>query len=113
MAGLKIDGLTLKQFFEDKAEWPGDTYYEEEEIFIDSVLADADTDISKIADNSVVKIEQGVMYLDGAMEKAVFMPTRIRAWLKKRDSVRLIVEVPKKYEASMRNAIKHHGGFVI
>ena len=113
MAGIKIDGLTLKQFFEDKAEWPGDTYYEEEEIFVDGEAVDADTDISKIADAAAVRIEQGVMYIEGNMEKAVSMPSRIRAWLKRRNSVRLLVEVPKEYEGAMRNAIKHHNGFVI
>lgn len=113
MAGLKIDGLTLKQFLEDKAEWPGDTYYEEEEIFVDGVAVDADTDISKVYDGAAVAVNYGVMYLDGDMNKAVSMPSRIRAWLKKRSMVRLLVEVPREYEAAMRNAIKHHNGFVI
>jgi class 3 adenylate cyclase len=113
--GVKTNGETIKRYLGDTSlqAWPKDTYYEEDEILINGVLADMDTDLSVVADDAIIEIKGGAVLMEGDQEKCVAMTTHFRRWLKKQSHVTLLVEVHRDYVDAMRNAVEAHGGKVI
>jgi hypothetical protein len=112
---MKTDGATFKRYMEDNSPgvWPNETYYDDSLILVNGEDKGHDFDLATVADTDVIEIKYGVVFMEGDIEKDVAMTTHFRRWLRKQTTVRLLVEVPKEYEAGMRNAIKYHSGTVI
>jgi hypothetical protein len=112
---VKTDGATIKRYLADEGAeaWPKETYYEEEEILVNGAATDMDFDLSLVDDAALVEIKGGAVLMGGDPEKCIAMTTHFKRWLRRQNTVMLLVEVSKEYEASLRNAIPAHNGKVL
>jgi hypothetical protein len=113
---VKTDGATFKRYFKDDSPraWPKDTYFDDDLILVDGEdSGDKEIDLSEIADSAVVEIKAGTVLIDADPEKAVAMTTHFKRWLKKQNTVTLLVEVPREKESAVRVAVMETGGKVI
>ncbi len=117
---VSLSGRDFKAFYNDQEVWSGDgAYLDEMQLFVDEVLYNGqhaggdyvDGDVEKIPDEAKVRLDYGSFFKTGDSDPADLVSV-VRRWLKKRDSVTLIVSAPQAKLEAIRAAIKAAGGSI-
>ena len=109
---MKVASVHWKEFYSDPVYWPPGAWYDDEEITIDGVEVDCDTDLSAIDDHAVVTVRYGVIYLDEHGLGGESLESHLRHWLKCQATATLLVEIDKERVDDVKAAIKALGGRV-
>jgi len=98
---VKLSGLNFNYFMTAEEPWEGDAWMEEEELLFDGKPWE---DGYPAPISSVVTIKSGTIRRTGDREDESLVVVA-RRWLKKQNTARLIVEVPRDKEAAARALI--------
>ena len=107
----KTTGAEFKAFYSDEEWWPKGTWHEDEEVSIDGVQADDDTDLSLVADGGRLVLSNGYVTNTEGVDLGSF-EGYFRKWRKKQTTAVLAVEVPLNKVESVTAAIIAAGGKV-
>lgn len=122
----KMSGVEFNVFYADPAIWGKGDYHDDlrllvdEEVFIGQLSDDEwrDGDVTGIMDNAVVEIECGVICAsdpDGeqGMEERREFTDVVKRWLRKRDVVRIVLQVATNNKDTVERAIRAAGGEIV
>lgn len=110
MKPVKVLGAVWKEFY--NAPWGEDAYHDDSHIQINGQdINDADLDLGKdVKDTDEVTVHYGALFgVPGHDDLAEFLA----AWLKKRTTATLVVEVPLDGREALVAAIRAAGGRVL
>lgn len=109
----KTTGAQLRAFFADPAAWPGEpgeSYYDDSVFIVNGEEVDEDFNPETVALDAIVSFDGMFCTLDGSGDKP--LETHFRQWLKKQNTVYILVKCDKRKEAMVRSAIKDAGGVI-
>lgn len=94
-----ILGASLIAFYADDSVWPEDSYQEDTLFLLNGKEV---TELPNLSPGDEVKILDGYFYSDDPDVDPVPLKTHYQRWLKKQNTVRLVVECDKSQEAALR-----------
>ena len=97
---MKTTGALWKEYL---ASWPEDQWFDDSDETVNGQAGDA---VSDIPDDSVVEFTSGVVFKNTDDREGVSLTSHFRKWLKARDSLTLVVSIPKDAEAQFREAVR-------
>ena len=106
---VKTTGFEFKRFYFDPEWWPDGTWHDEEEVTIDGKVADGETDLGEVSDNSIMVIQRGVVFSRTGKDLGS-LEDHFKRWRKKQVTVSFVVEVHRDKEVAVREAIRAAGG---
>lgn len=104
----KATGAEFKLFYNNEKLWQG-KWHEDEEVTVDGVLADAEFDLSTVADESRLTISHGYVANEAGDDLGSF-EGYFRKWRKAQATAFLAVEVPLDKVDAVKAAIIKAGG---
>lgn len=108
----KTTGAEWKKFYADDSAWP-DGWFHEDEIITINGIKDDDIDLKTIADDSVVVVSGGVVFMGDYGNDGDSLEGHFKKWRKKQTHVFLTVEVHKDNVDKVRSGIESSGGKVL
>lgn len=111
---VKTSGAQWKKFYSDTSIWPepdGSSWHEDEEITINGVDVDGETDLTDVDDNARMTIKGGVLYFN-EVRQDISLEGMFRRWLRAQNNVILVVESPKELAEAVKTAVAAAGGKV-
>ena len=105
---MKTTGAVWKEYL---ASWPEGQWYDDCDETINGISVD-DFNGAEIPDDALVDFSTGVVFRNQDDTDGVSLTSHFRAWLKARDSITLVVQVPKGQEEALRAAVKGMKGNV-
>ena len=108
---VKVLGSEWNRFYADAEAWLDGAWHEGEEITIDGKAPPDDFDFSDIADDAMLTVAGGVVYLKGS-EEGPSLEVHFKRWRKRQTTSVLVVEVPHEAADAVRAAIAAAGGKV-
>lgn len=112
---VKITGAQLLAFMNDKAAWPGedgDTWYEDALFAVNGVEVE-DYDPEQVPFDSIVSVTGGVVFGPELPNDGVSLETHLRRWIKRQNTVMLLVECSQQKVDEVKAAIKAAGGKIV
>ena len=113
---VKTTGAEIKRFYHDKDFWPddnGDTYHDDEEIFVDGTSLDIEKSILDIPDSAVVRIRGGIVFGPMWDSNEPTFEAYFKQWKKRQTTVTLLIECDVTAADVVAAAIKVAGGKVV
>jgi len=109
---VKTTGSLFKKFYDDPSVWLDGYYHDDTVITVDGKLDEGDIDLAEVQDAAVVVVSSGwIINADGAA--VVDFGAALKRWLKKQDTVSLVVECDASVLEAVKAAIKAAGGKAI
>ena len=109
----KTTGAEFKRFYDDKAFWPDDgTYHEDEKITVDGV-ANSDWNAEDIADAAQLTLRGGIVLGPKLTGKEPSFEAYFKRWKKLQNTASFAVECSNESKDAVIAAIKAAGGKVI
>lgn len=102
---MKTTGALWNEYL---ASWPDGQWFDDSDETIDGDSGGVDI----VPDTAVVEFTCGVVFRNADDKEGTSLVSHFRKWLKARDSVTLVVSVPKEAEAKLREAVKGFKGSV-
>lgn len=110
---VKTTGAEFKRFYEDKSIWKDGAYHEDETITIDGVQWDYQDDLSTVADEAVMTISGGTVFLKEGADDGPSFEGLFRKW-RNAQTMRIVsVELPIDKLGPFAEALKAFGGKVL
>lgn len=109
---VKTTGSLFKKFYADATVWLEGYYHDDTVITVDGKLDEGYVDLSEVKDAAVIVVSSGWI-IDGDGAAVVDFGTALKRWLKKQDTVSLIVECDASQVEAVKAAIKAAGGKVL
>jgi hypothetical protein len=101
-----ISGADFKLFYEDQEVWAKDVWHEDETVLIDGIEVGPDSwsaDVSVLSDTAVLTVSGGAIYRDS--DELDSFEGALRKWLRARETVRLVVELPRDQLESVKRLL--------
>jgi len=112
---VKMSGADFKAFVADDTIWPDSIlgWLEDEEVTVNGKINDEDEAWDKCEPGDLIVIIAGsIRFLDRNKDD-IELTTLAKRWLKKNNTVTLLVEVTRDNEDGLRSRIKLEGGKVL
>lgn len=108
----KTTGAQFKRFYDDPNWWAADgsVWHEDADILVDGTAVGADFDPSQVPDSAVISISGGAVF---GVEGEPSLEAFFKRWLRKQETVVLVVEVTTSTADAVRAAIQAAGGKVL
>lgn len=103
---MKTTGALWKEYL---ASWPEAQWFDDSDETVNGQAGDA---VGDVPDDAVVEFTSGVVYENAEDREGVSLTSHFRKWLKARDSLTLVVSIPKDAEAQFREAVRACRGTV-
>lgn len=116
---VKMTGAQFKRYHTDKdpQTWPGedngDTFYDEVVFYVDGVEQIDDIDHSSLSDSAIVAIQGGVIISTDSRIDGISVEAHARRWMKRQNTVVVMVECSKDQLEAVEAAVKGAGGKVV
>ena len=109
----KTTGAEFKRFYDDKAFWPDDgTYHEDETVFVDGAHVE-DWDAENMADTAQLTLSGGIVFGPKLTGKEPSFEAYFKRWKKLQNTASFAVECSNESKDAVIAAIKAAGGKVI
>jgi hypothetical protein len=109
---VRTNGAEWKRFYADPTFWPDGAYHEDEEITINGEAADWGVDLTAVADDAVMTVSHGVVFL-GEDDSGPSLETHFKRWRRAQTTVCIACEVHRDKVDAVKSAIRAAGGRVI
>ena len=111
---IKTNGLIWKRYYSDGNAWPDGWFHEDEIVIVNGIVDDDEECIlSDIPDDAVVSVSGGAIYNADSELQRLSVEGHFRKWLKKQQSVSVLVEVHKNNLDALKSAIVAAGGKIV
>ncbi|MFW6855414.1 hypothetical protein ACODYM_29405 [Burkholderia gladioli] len=109
---VNTTGAEFKRFYNDPTIWKKDVWHDDVILMVDGVQLDEGSELDQMLDAAIVKIESGVVYLNGDASDDVPLDALFRRWRRTQTHRVMQVEVPTARYDELRAAFTALGGKV-
>ena len=110
---IKTNGLIWKRYYSDDEAWPEGWYHDDDGVVTINGVCDDDLGLDNVPDDAVVSVSGGAIYNADSELQRLSVEGHFRKWLKKQQSVSVLVEVHKNNLDTLKAAIVAAGGKIV